>query len=769
MTTTVSSLFKLGLDSLRFVGVGNIWVEDSIVDQDSLRFARSLIADALGRTTPGQLEILAFDDALSGITAPFQEVNGGGEKILHHISDTTELSELITHLRTHIQGVSNVIQGRADSLLDFRRMVGAPIEGFKLVVLCTDYDLLPDEIKNQLSALLKAGPRAGVTFLIHSMTLGVNEYVLGLCQQCSVDGTTVRDQDGRTLGDYPPREAEELIAASRRVAQDLATAQVDPVAFETVQDLGRPWSDSSRDGITFAVGTYGLSTIEVTLGDELNQRHNALITGAVGQGKSNLISVVIHSLCQRYSPAELELYLLDLKEGVTLQPFAPDQEGAFLPHARVLGLDADRHYAVNVLHHLYALYRERMARFKAAGVQSIRHYRLANPQQEMPRIVVVIDEFQLLFADDDDLARTAADLLVKGARLFRACGIHFVLASQTIGGNLALVGASEGLFAQVPVRLALKNSVAESHATLGIKNDAASHLRSRQAIVNLDYGEVSANRKTTIAYADEAVLAPVRRQWWQQATATTGPPEVFEGERRLALSDDTHCLSDLRPGQAMLGRRLSVGTTPLTADFTPDLGRNLALLGTGPGHAVLLSTVLGLAYHQPEARFLVLDLAGTWHSTDLVPAFEHQMSTLGAGYQLVGKHQADDLIAQLTAGLEPEGLGQQPPTYLIGLGMERWRTSPQQLQDLFKHGPLAGTHVLAWWRKHAAFEEVIGYGGQSNFDIRAAMHLDGPSAIDLFNDPLLHWTPQSNRMLVWDAAEMNNPQPVIPYSLITAP
>ena len=199
MTTTVSSLFKLGLDSLRFVGVGNIWVEDSIVDQDSLRFARSLIADALGRTTPGQLEILAFDDALSGITAPFQEVNGGGEKILHHISDTTELSELITHLRTHIQGVSNVIQGRADSLLDFRRMVGAPIEGFKLVVLCTDYDLLPDEIKNQLSALLKAGPRAGVTFLIHSMTLGVNEYVLGLCQQCSVDGTTLNRARKRTI------------------------------------------------------------------------------------------------------------------------------------------------------------------------------------------------------------------------------------------------------------------------------------------------------------------------------------------------------------------------------------------------------------------------------------------------------------------------------------------------------------------------------------------------------------------------------------------
>ena len=176
------------------------------------------------------------------------------------------------------------------------------MEGFKLVVLSTDYELLSDEIKDKLTVLLKAGPAAGVTFLVHSMTLGVNELVLGLSQQCQVDGSTVLDERSSVQGRFDPLSADELIAVSRRVASAVASAQVEPVAFSEVQPLDAPWSQSSRDGISFAVGTYGMSTIEVTLGDELNQRHNALITGAVGQGKSNLISVVVHSLCQRYSP-----------------------------------------------------------------------------------------------------------------------------------------------------------------------------------------------------------------------------------------------------------------------------------------------------------------------------------------------------------------------------------------------------------------------------------------------------------------------------------
>ena len=772
MQSQVADTISLGNDILGFIGRSNIWVEDSLVNRDSVRFTQFLMAKALEETAPGQLEVLVFDDALKGMAAPFQEVNSGGEKILRHINDTQELTETIHHLHEHIQAVLNVIQGRTESLLDFRRQLSPKVEGFKLVVLSTDYELLSDEIKDKLTVLFKAGPAAGVTFLVHSMTLGVNELVLGLSQQCQVDGSTVLDERSGVRGRFDPLSADELIAVSRRVASAVASAQVEPVAFSEVQPLDAPWSQSSRDGISFAVGTYGMSTIEVTLGDELNQRHNALITGAVGQGKSNLISVVVHSLCQRYSPSEVEFYMLDFKEGVTLQAFAPDPStGSFLPHARVLGLDADREYGVNVLRHLFAIYRQRMATFKAAGVQNIRQYRLADPEAIMPRIVVVIDEFQMLFGEDDDTAESAVDLLVKGARLFRACGIHFILASQTISSGYLLGGtAGEGLFGQVPVRIALKNSLAESHATLGLKNDAASHLRSREAIVNLDYGELSSNRKTTIAYADDAILAELRTAWWQHAQGTVTPPEVFEGERRLSLHDDAHISPSLHAGQAMLGRRISVGAAPLTVDFTTDVGRNLALLGTGPGHAVLLNTALSLLHSTPAAELILLDLIGDWHlpARDAVrAAFERQLTKIGATYRVVDKHQADALIDELAEQVADRADdASAPQVYVIGFGLERWRSDSDDVQELAKSAPTVGIHLLGWWTKLDSFKEVMGFDGDASFDIRIAMHLDSASACDIFKEPLLAWTPQDNRALVWDSAVMSTPQGVIPYTVI---
>ena len=772
MDTRVADQLRLRGGHLDFIGRNHIWIDD--YDRaDSVQFAQFAIANALAHTAPGQLEVLVFDDALRGIAAPFQEVNSGGEKILRHINDLQELNETIKYLHEHVRSVLNVIQGRTESLLDFRQQLSPKVEGFKLVVLSTIYHLLSDEIRDKLTVLLKAGPAAGVTFLIHSMKLKVNEEILDLTQLCDVDERMVYGDDGAVRGQFDPQSADDLISVSRDVASAVANAQVEPVAFSEVQPLDAPWSQSSRDGISFAVGTYGMSTIEVTLGDELNQRHNGLITGAVGQGKSNLISVVVHSLCQRYSPSEVEFYMLDFKEGVTLQAFAPDPHtGSFLPHARVLGLDADREYGVNVLRHLFTIYRQRMATFKAAGVQNIRQYRLADPEAVMPRIVVVIDEFQMLFANQDTVATTASDLIIKGARLFRACGIHFILASQTIGSGGMLGGTTgQALFAQIPVRLALKNSLAESHATLGLKNDAASHIRSREAIVNLDYGELSSNRKTTIAYADDGILAELRATWWQQAQGAVTPPEVFEGEHRLSLHDDERFLTNLPSRHAMLGRRITVGVAPLAADFSTDVGRNLALFGTGPGHAILLNAALSLLHSTPATEIIVLDLASDWHSPkqdNVRIPFERQLTRLGGTYRVVDKHQADALVDELVerAAFTADNAS-APPVYIIGFGLERWRSDTTKIKTLFANGPLSGIHLLGWWNKFSSFKAMVGLGGDNNFDIRVAMHLDHSSAREAFKQPMLRWTPQDNRALAWDSATMSNPQLVIPYSSIS--
>jgi hypothetical protein len=768
----VAESIPLGSAALPLLGQTNIWIEDSLEGRSSLGLTQWVVQQALGRTCPGQLELIVFDDALSGLSAPFEPVNSGGERLMRVLNDHQGFKLVLTYLRDHVQGVNNVMQGRSPNLARFRESVDYPVEGYKLVVMSTDVSTLDDDLQNQLAVLLKAGPRAGVTFVVHSMTLGANPFLVAMCDRYTIKGGDVRDDSDRVLSrGWQPPSAGDLTATARSVATALASAEMVPIHFRDVQPAHGSWTGSSVDGLTFAVGRYGTSIVEITLGDELNQRHNMLVTGAVGQGKSNLISVIIHSLCHRYSPSEVEFYLLDFKEGVTLQAFHDVSTGEYLPHARVLGLEADREFGLSVFRHLHAIYRDRMRTFKAAGVQNIRSYREAHPGAVLPRILVIVDEFQMMFAERDRISDEIADLLVKGVRLFRACGIHVILASQTIGGNLSLMGSTgEGLFGQVPIRLALKNSLAESHATLGPRNDAAAHLRAREAIVNLDYGDPSTNRKTSIAWADETLLAPLRRDWWRAARSQTAPPYVFLGERRRSLADDADLLRELLGATtptALLGARIEVGARPLALPLNRDPGRNIALLGPGDALTELENVVLGLAAQSrgQDARVVILDLLETeerWQATQ--SSFIEALRELGVEVSVVAKVEVPDCVRDL-ASVAAAGDPSRQTTWVLGLGLDRCRTMPAEFQDLCRVGPAAGIHVLGWWLKVDAFQEQVGYGGAAHFDIKVALRLDAQSVRQFMNDPLLEWKPTENRILVWDSAEMTAPARIIPYTV----
>ena len=117
-----------------------------------------------------------------------------------------------------------------------------------------------------------------------------------------------------------------------------------------------------------------------------------------------------------------------------------------------------------------------MKLLKEQGVKSLRELRERYPEKTLPRIVTIIDEFQMMFGEDMQAGQKAAELLEKSVRLFRAAGIHFILASQTLSGSVFLSQRRESVFGQIPIRIALKNSVSESLQTLGINNPAAAFL-----------------------------------------------------------------------------------------------------------------------------------------------------------------------------------------------------------------------------------------------------------------------------------------------------
>jgi len=763
--------------SVPLFGQANLWIEDSITDARSAGFAQWCIQSALEGSAPGQVELIVFDDILSGLASGFTAINNGGERLLATISDQGELKDALRQLRIHIQGVNRGMRGLAPTLPDYRRQSESVFEGYKLVVLAVDVSFLDDETQNQIATLLKAGPRAGVSFLIHSTTVGANPYLVGLCDRYVVKGSSIVTPLGPTALAWMPPRPEDLIHTAEKIALGIATTTPDPISFAALHADAPEWRESSADGITFAIGRQGPEIVQITLGDELNQRHNMLITGAVGQGKSNLISVIIHSLCTRYSPNEVELYLLDFKEGVTLQRFAGLGDSDYLPHARVLGLEADREFALGLLRHLFGLYRERMKLFKSEGVQSLRQYRELHPQATLPRAVVVIDEFQMMFADKDRLSDDLADLLTKAVRLFRAAGIHVILASQTIGGNIALMGSvGEGLFGQVPVRVALKNSLSESHATLGIKNDEAAHLRAREAIVNLDYGDLSSNQKTAIAYADEDLLARSRKRWWGSTRDSAAAPYVFIGERSRSLDDDAAMLADLTEQRvsngstpvALLGATIEVDGPPLSVPFNRDVGRNVAVLGPGAAVPELVSIGMALGIQLGSSlNVIVLDLLEPdpeWDRARKVLA--QTLKAHGSSFSDVTGAEVATKIRELAAQAEGSEAPGSGTTLVLALGLDRSRDLPTEFQDLCKLGPAVGVHVVGWWLKLDAFQRHVGYGGSPYFDTKVALRLDSQSTRQFMGDALLEWRPADNRALAWDAAHMVEPVIIIPYSAI---
>src|SRR5207253_9762509 len=155
-----------------------------------------------------------------------------------------------------------------------------------------------------------------------------------------------------------------------------------------------------------------------------------LIAGKTGSGKSTLLHALVTNLAMWYHPDEVEFYLIDFKKGVEFKTYATHN----LPHARAIAVESDREFGLSVLQRLDAELTRRGDLFRNAGVQDVASYRAAVPDAIMPRTLLIIDEFQEFFTEDDRLAQEASLLLDRLVRQGRGFGVHVLLGSQTVGG-----------------------------------------------------------------------------------------------------------------------------------------------------------------------------------------------------------------------------------------------------------------------------------------------------------------------------------------------
>jgi DNA segregation ATPase FtsK/SpoIIIE, S-DNA-T family len=208
-----------------------------------------------------------------------------------------------------------------------------------------------------------------------------------------------------------------------------AKQQEELIEWEPVVGLAEDqWATQSADQfIATPIGLgRGGTRLDIWFGekDDGQQHAHGVVAGMTGSGKSSLCHVLICGLALRYSPDELQLYLIDGKNGVEFKPYCD------LPHAKIVSLHSSAELSRSVLAELVEeMERRNNAFFKPEGVNSLAAYRQKGQRRgKLARVLLIVDEYQELFEGDRD--DTAARNLRQLAQMGRNAGIHILLSSQ---------------------------------------------------------------------------------------------------------------------------------------------------------------------------------------------------------------------------------------------------------------------------------------------------------------------------------------------------
>ena len=471
--------------------------------------------------------------------------------------------------------------------------------------------------------------------------------------------------------------------------------------------------------------------VPLTLGATASE-HHALLAGKTGSGKSNLLHVIIHTLCEKYAPGEVDLYLLDYKESTEFTVYATPP----LPHARLVATESDPEYGVTVLRHLVDELEDRARMFKAASVRDFAEYRVASRKQ-LPRVLLVIDEFQVLFSEKRQVADAAEQLLSQLLKQGRSFGIHILLATQTLKGINALsIGA---IITQLGCRIALACGQEDSAMILGGNNWAAAELRSPpEGIINNANGAKSGNVRFLIPLAENAFCREHLAKLSQRAAmrAAGAKTRIFNG----ANLPETPSFGEYQAvcGQTdalLLGERLTFDADALSVPLTRRSAFNFLFSGyNDPIHDGLLSSAL-----------FSMAFAGGF---DEIVYFNGRGVAPGGGFAaaaraLGARFKAFDEIAALPLQGICDAIGSRRVALIIdGLDSEKalhpspaFRApkpnEPPSPADLLKRiaeeGPRKGTFVFGfvdkWQRCASACKELFSF-----FELRVAFCMNEDDA-----------------------------------------
>jgi len=208
---------------------------------------------------------------------------------------------------------------------------------------------------------------------------------------------------------------------------------------------------------------------------------HGIIAGRSGMGKTVLLNNIISKATSIYSPDELRFVLVDMK-GIEFNDFKN------IPHIQAYSSSSNIEHGMKIIEFLQVELKNRESLFNSVGVNNLIEFKKKSGKI-MPRLLVIIDEFQNLFTGNYKTDAVVEDTLIKRiVREGRGYGVHLLCCTQSLGD-----GVRSSFLKNIRLRISLQLTQDESRSFLSMSNTAAENLKQGEAIYNEQDGLLSEN------------------------------------------------------------------------------------------------------------------------------------------------------------------------------------------------------------------------------------------------------------------------------------
>ncbi len=409
------------------------------VNNDLKKYLSRTVINILLTLPPGKIKMRIIDFGATNIASLFTTRLNQAFFTGDTIIGERDLRDAVVQWQEKTRRIAR----KCETIYDYNISRETWLEPYELVIVLGYPKSISPVVENMLRPFVENGYKSGILFVFANCTEDKTYAGQSLLEEKALFKFV--DSSHQTsctlpLPFTPLADIPEFLKAALSYLNDGIEAGMKKTPL--IQDVGHladhPYDNTPISDISVPVGEEDGNAVNFVL-DTVSHLHT-FILGQSGTGKSSFLHNIIGNILLKYSPLQVELYLLDLKlGGVEFNQYKGEK------HVTALLVDNnDSRVTLEILKNLEYRMEERSKEFAKVGARNLEMYnsKASNP---MPQLILVIDECQMIFSErPDNVEREIRRIISLTAKQGRSQGVHMIFSTQTFMNSAIPIDELQG-------------------------------------------------------------------------------------------------------------------------------------------------------------------------------------------------------------------------------------------------------------------------------------------------------------------------------------